>query len=70
MAATPPAAHKAMTTLAPPIDRRSGTANIAGLLNISFLPQLAIKPPLESKDTFTTLLWTLRGFSPHLFRQY
>jgi hypothetical protein len=38
MAATPPATHKAMITLAAPMDRRSGAANVAGLLNISSSP--------------------------------
>jgi hypothetical protein len=37
MAATPPAAHKAIIALATPTDRHSGIANVIGLLDISFL---------------------------------
>src|SRR5258708_27613508 len=36
--ATPPAAHKAMITLAAPTDRRSGTSSAVSLLDINFLP--------------------------------
>jgi hypothetical protein len=38
MAATPPATHKAMITLAAPMDRRSDTLSAVSLLDIGFLP--------------------------------
>jgi hypothetical protein len=49
MAATPPAAHKAMTTPAPPTDRRSGTPNATGLLNISSSPSWRLNHLLKTK---------------------
>jgi hypothetical protein len=47
MAVTPPAAHKTMITLATPMDRRSGSANATGLLDISYLPTLIISTVLN-----------------------
>src|SRR5580704_256876 len=54
MAATPPAAHEAMMMLAAPTDRRSGTANAAGLLNIGSLPALAMSTVARDQSEIGT----------------
>src|SRR5215470_15806990 len=42
IAATSPATHKAIITLAAPMDRRSDTSSAVSLLDIGFLPTLVL----------------------------
>src|SRR5262249_21266248 len=69
IAVTPPAAHKAMITLATPTDRRSRTADVTGLLNISSLPASTgyryIRSRTDQKSERRFLPVRCRCFSPY-----